>query len=235
MGRGKSSGGNSNGNGNGNKIPPSGPLSAASSSADGDDQNIIKSAWTAYNSNLDKYPIITKAITSMVGFALGDFLAQKFIDKSENIDLKRLGRMASFGALIHGPTGHFFYGMLDSKIPGTAALTVATKVFIDQVIWNPIFGIMFFSYMGAAEGLNACAIKTRIEKNLLASVKGSWTVWPVAHAINFRFVPTSQRLLYINSIQIGYNMFLSVLSKRASSSDAAPEVAKGKKGKKVKA
>lgn len=25
---------------------------------------------------------------------------------------------------------------------------------------------------------------------------------PAAHAINFRFVPTSQRLLYINSIQV---------------------------------
>jgi protein Mpv17 len=61
---------------------------------------------------------------------------------------------------------------------------------------------MFFGYMGAAEGLPPKAIESRIKNNLWASVKGSWTVWPVAHAINFRFVPTSQRLLYINSIQV---------------------------------
>lgn len=44
-------------------------------------------------------------------------------------------KLASFGALVHGSTGHFFYNFLDSKIPGTAALTVAKKVFIDQVLF----------------------------------------------------------------------------------------------------
>ena len=45
-------------------------------------------------------------------------------------------------------------------------------------------------------------------------VTGSWKVWPIAHTINFRFIPSSQRVLYINSIQIGYNCFLSVISSR---------------------
>ena len=49
---------------------------------------------------------------------------------------------------------------------------------------------------------------------LCAQVTGSWKVWPLAHAINFRFIPSSQRVLYINSIQIGYNCFLSIISNR---------------------
>lgn len=51
----------------------------------------------------------------------------------DEIDLRRLMKLASFGALVHGSTGHFFYNFLDSKIPGTAAITVAKKIFIDQV------------------------------------------------------------------------------------------------------
>lgn len=86
-----------------------------------------------------------------------------------------------------------------------------------QVLWNPIFGTLFFGYMGAAEGLGLSAIKSRIENNLWSSVKGSWTVWPVAHAINFRYIPTSQRLLYINSIQVRCSDF--VCSQRLSNSD----------------
>ena len=43
------------------------------------------------------------------------------------------GDAGSFGALVHGPTGHFFYGALDAKLPGTKPMTVATKVAIDQV------------------------------------------------------------------------------------------------------
>ena len=41
--------------------------------------------------------------------------------------------MASFGLLVHGPTGHFFYNALDAKIKSNGAAAVATKVFIDQV------------------------------------------------------------------------------------------------------
>ena len=43
---------------------------------------------------------------------------------------------------------------------------------------------------------------------------GSWAVWVPAHTINFAFIPPSQRLLYINSIQIGYNVFLSFLGNK---------------------
>lgn len=32
--------------------------------------------WKDYDKSLDKYPITTKACTSLVGWALGDFLAQ---------------------------------------------------------------------------------------------------------------------------------------------------------------
>ena len=39
-------------------------------------------------------------------------------------------------------------------------------------------------------------------------------VWVPAHTINFAFIPPSQRLLYINSIQIGYNVFLSFLGNK---------------------
>jgi len=229
VGNNKSNSGGLNGNNGsgGNKGPPAGPLSASGAADDGKKkaEETGKGLWSKYNANLEKRPIITKALTSAIGFALGDYLAQKFIDKRESLDLERLGRMASFGLLVHGPTGHFFYNWLDKTIPGTEALAVASKVFVDQVIWNPIFGTMFFGYMGAAEGLGGTGIKNRISDNLWASVKGSWTVWPVAHAINFKFVPTSQRLLYINSIQIGYNMFLSVLAKRAGGG-AAPSAHK---------
>ena len=34
------------------------------------------SAWTAYNEQLDKNPLTAKACTSLVGWALGDLLAQ---------------------------------------------------------------------------------------------------------------------------------------------------------------
>mmetsp|Transcript_15629 Transcript_15629/g.23275 ORF Transcript_15629/g.23275 Transcript_15629/m.23275 type:complete len:188 (+) Transcript_15629:105-668(+) len=182
--------------------------------------------WAAYNRALASNPLLVKAATSFTGFTVGDILAQKFINKDADYDFVRTLRLGSFGALIHGPTGHWFYGMLDKKMPGTAAATVATKVAIDQTIWNPIFGCMFFTYLGLTEGKSPAQIADKIKADLQTAVVGSWTVWIPAHTINFRFIPTSQRLLYINSIQIGYNVFLSFLGNKSTEKETTEEQAK---------
>ena len=69
----------------------------------------------SYQKALDDKPIFTKACTSGVGFAVSDVLTQLFIEKMD-FDLKRLVKMASFGFLLHGTTGHFFYNFLDGKL-----------------------------------------------------------------------------------------------------------------------
>lgn len=89
-------------------------------------------AWAAYNRLLTKQPMFTKALTSLTGFTLGDFLAQtvrlsccphvlpfaqllmslflvalshQYVEKVEPYDLMRTARLGSFGLLVHGPTG----------------------------------------------------------------------------------------------------------------------------------
>jgi protein Mpv17 len=172
--------------------------------------------WNAYNRLLEAQPILTKALTSLTGFTAGDVLAQCFIeDSGKPYDVMRTVRLGSFGFLIHGTTGHFFYGFLDSKMPGTKPVTVATKVLIDQTMWNPIFGLMFFGYLNLCEGKSFAEYKAKLNADLKTAVMGSWAVWVPAHTINFAFVPPHQRLLYINTIQIGYNVFLSFLGNKA--------------------
>lgn len=171
--------------------------------------------WARYNKLLDAQPLLTKALTSMTGFTLGDILAQNFVnDDGKPYDPMRTVRLGTFGLLLHGTTGHYFYGFLDSKLPGTKPITVATKVAIDQTIWNPIFGCMFFGYLNICEGKSFEDFKKKVSVDLKTAVMGSWAVWVPAHTINFAFVPPSQRLLYINSIQIGYNVFLSFLGNK---------------------
>ena len=110
-------------------------------------------------------------MTSLLGFLIGDFLAQKFVDKGDKYDYYRTFRLASFGALIHGPTGHWFYGKLDKTIVGTSAVPVFSKVAIDQVLWNPIFGVMFFGYMGILEGRSISGTYNKIKNDLMTQVR----------------------------------------------------------------
>ena len=109
--------------------------------------------WAKYNAMLEAQPLLTKALTSLTGFTICDILAQKFVnDDGKPYDVMRTIRLGSFGFLIHGTTGHYFYGFLDSKLPGTKPITVASKVLIDQTMRIPIFGLMFFGYLNAVEG-----------------------------------------------------------------------------------
>lgn len=222
----------------GDGAPPSDGATASSGDSD-DEPGPLVQAWKNYESLLDEKPLLMKALTSFTGFAIGDILAQLFIQKCDPFDWARLFRLASFGFFVHGTTSHWFYGMLDGKIPGTSAKVVFSKVFIDQVravtankaslpatppnsspciishrrvsccvcvciqvLWNPCFGVMFFAYIGMLEAKGIQYVIDKTRNDLVNAVTGSWKVWPLAHTINFRFVPSSQRVLYINTIQV---------------------------------
>ncbi|CAB9512139.1 Peroxisomal membrane protein 2 [Seminavis robusta] len=166
--------------------------------------------WAAYNDQLDKNPLTAKACTSLVGWALGDFLAQIFISGGP-FDMQRFITLSVFGFIYHGPSGHYFYNWLDSKIPGTEAKDVALKVAIDQICWCPIFMSVFFFYLGLVNGDSLSTIGSKIKNDLLSACQGSWKVWPIVHAVNFKFISTKHRLVFINSVQVAFNMFLSLI------------------------
>ena len=140
-------------------------------------------------------------------------LYQLFIVKS-GLDIKRLVTLSVFGFIYHGPSGHYFYNWLDSKIQGTDGGSVATKVAIDQVFWCPIFMCVFFTYLGLVNGDSFSAIGNKIKTDLFTAVQGSWKVWPFVHAVNFKFISTKHRLVFINGVQIAFNMFLSLLGSK---------------------
>ena len=129
--------------------------------------------------------------------------------------------MASFGFLLHGTTGHFFYKFLDGKLTGTAPLTRSTKVAIDQACWAPVFMVMFFSYMMVFEG-TPDLIEAKIRQDVFTAVKGSWMTWIPAHTINFAFVPSDMRLLYINGDPRATTMKMTTSATRTPSPRRRP-------------
>ena len=66
-------------------------------------------------------------------------------------------------------------------------------------------------------------LKIKLQSDLKTAVMGSWAVWIPAHTVNFAFIPPSQRLLYINTIQIGYNVFLSFLGNKKADGEEKKE------------
>jgi hypothetical protein len=59
--------------------------------------------WRAYNAALETHPVLVKSATSLVGFLLGDVLAQTIV--GADYDASRTLRLVLFGMFMDGPVG----------------------------------------------------------------------------------------------------------------------------------
>lgn len=89
----------------------------------------------------------------------------------------------------------------------------AEQVAVDQTLWAPVFMCMFFTYMHSFD-LDFAGIVPAIKSKTFDAVQASWKTWIPAHTINFKFIPSDYRILYINAIQIGFNCFLSIIGSK---------------------
>jgi protein Mpv17 len=103
---------------------------------------------------------------------------------------------------------------LDCIVIGTGPREVVSKILIDQLLWCPIFMICYFSYLGICENDPIPVIVSKIQQDLFTAITTSWKIWPLAHAIQFRWVATKHRIIYINCIEVCFIMFLSFLANR---------------------
>jgi protein Mpv17 len=175
--------------------------------------------WNAYNASLKTHPVLTKSLTSTGGFIIGDTLAQVAVGGDEPYDWRRTARFATYGFAVHGPTCHLFYRWLDGMVVGTGARQVITKVATDQLLFTPVGVSLFYATLTTLEG-RPQDIPEVINEKIVKTVLAGYMVWPAAHVVNFRFVPSDLRVLYINCVQMLWN---TVLCQIASSKPPTTE------------
>lgn len=187
-------------------------------------RTFLKSMIDSYNKALKKHPLTTKAVTSLVGFAIGDRIAQS-MGGAHSFDVFRFLRMSLYGVLIDGPVGHYFYKFLDTRVypedpKGTPA--VLTKTAIDQLIWAPVMTCVFLAFLTVLEGHpDSSHIMGVIQARLVPIMLANFTVWPLAHLVNFRYVAPEQRILFNNVVAIAWTTYLSYTCGATTGSDGS--------------
>lgn len=171
------------------------------------------SVWNKYCNSLETNPMATKAVTSLVGFMLGDMLAQR-LESGSILDASRMLHMGMYGLMLDGPIGHLWYQWLDGTVDKSirnprSTKAVAIKTAADQLIWAPVMTCVFFAFLKLVEG-HAELILPTIQDKVLPTVVANYVIWPAAHVISFKYVPSTQRILYNNVIAIFWNCYLSI-------------------------
>lgn len=153
-----------------------------------------------YENCLFKKPIITKCITSFITFGLGDLICQnlekKYSDRRK-IEWRRFMVQASFG-FIYTPIFHYQFVHLLPKLFPPGNFSVIKSVAFDQTINAILFTTCFFVYLEAMSGKNLVNSFNDSKPKIVPTMIDNWKVWPLAMAINFKFVPVQYRVLYSN-------------------------------------
>eukprot|EP00879_Flechtneria_rotunda_P003258 GHRR01003483.1.p1 GENE.GHRR01003483.1~~GHRR01003483.1.p1 ORF type:complete len:221 (-),score=44.30 GHRR01003483.1:5067-5729(-) len=100
----------------------------------------VRVPYSAYATALKERPLFTKACTSLVGFMLGDVIAQQ-LSHPESLDLLRALRLGMYGLLIDGPIGSNWYDILEQYVfpkEPVSTKAVLAKTALDQVVYASI-------------------------------------------------------------------------------------------------
>lgn len=78
---------------------------------------------------------------------------------------------------------------------------VLSKMAIDQLAFTPVGTVVFYAAMKTMEG-DAASLPSTLQHKFLPTLMAGYALWPLAHVVNFRFIPSPYRVLYVNAVQV---------------------------------
>lgn len=158
-----------------------------------------------------RYLLMTNLGISVSLSATGDIIQQHYeiITTQQGCwDVLRSRNMALSGLTV-GFLCHHWYLWLDRFMPGRTLRIVAKKVIVDQLVLSPVQICVFFTTVGVLEGNNLKEVGREIIHKGHHLYLAEWFVWPIAQVINFAILPTRFRVLYDNTISLGFDIYTS--------------------------
>eukprot|EP00471_Norrisiella_sphaerica_P007355 CAMPEP_0184481932 /NCGR_PEP_ID=MMETSP0113_2-20130426/3522_1 /TAXON_ID=91329 /ORGANISM="Norrisiella sphaerica, Strain BC52" /LENGTH=283 /DNA_ID=CAMNT_0026861387 /DNA_START=337 /DNA_END=1188 /DNA_ORIENTATION=- len=145
-------------------------------------------------------------------------------------DKDRTMRMSFWGATVHPLAVHYWFNNLERWIGpnplNASKLTVLRlalrKVIVDQLMSSPVFLGSFLAYSALTQGKTIEDTIHSFKDDWFTIMKGGWSCWPLAHLINFSIVPIQWRALYVNFVQLGFGMFLSMMGNQGGAGVITP-------------
>lgn len=163
-----------------------------------------------------KYLLYANVGISITLSGVGDVIEQNyeiFTNQLHKWDIVRTRNMSISGCTV-GVLCHYWYNFLDAKLPGRTIGIVTKKVLVDQLICSPFTIAVFFFTLALLEQSSLLEFIEEVKKKAWKLYVAEWVIWPPAQVINFYILPTKYRVLYDNTISLGYDIYTSYVVQR---------------------
>lgn len=175
---------------------------------------------------LQKRPMLTNTITGSALWAAGDVLCQKVEDSNTPWDPVRTLRMGAFGSLA-GPIYATWYTYLDGFVARRALAAawqrIGVKVVMDTCLFEPPLLLVTFLALGTMEGKSFAEQKLRLKAEFAHCLAMDCAFWAPAQIINFNLVPLRHQALYVNTLSILWNGYVSYVEHKPLDVEVAQE------------
>ena len=161
-----------------------------------------------YKRLVDKYPYRTQMVTAGLLSTSGDIIAQTLTKKQEaSYNVRRMATMGTLGFLWVAPFSITWFQYLK-----TLELSVFKSVLLDQMFGLPACYLGFLYFHPFLMYGNSVIAKEKLEEKYFSVIFKGWMLWIPAQTINFLVVPFYFRILYIQSVSLVWQSFLSFLT-----------------------
>jgi hypothetical protein len=176
-------------------------------------------ALSCVNTFFKKNPLLVSLVGNTVKTAAADVFTQKYIEKKQELDMKRLAVFTTFGLTYLGGWQHFLFNNLFvrcEKIMTIAKYKPLTQsavlTFIDLGIHTPfMYYPSFYTIKSFLENKTVDETVANYKKNINDDLIAMWKIWLPAQMINFLYVPLHMRMPFIASVSFGWTVILSMM------------------------
>ena len=206
---------------------------------------VVRHSGTWYFSQLNTFPLITKAVTSGVIGVIGDYFAQwleyrlrrKRTDAYAGInnsnmlnihgtyDMRRGLAILVDGMFISGPIMHWGYDCMERILPISQGRSLAALIHViaDSLVLDSIFVGTAIVGTGLMEGYRFRRdIVPQLKRDYANALKAGWatsaTLMPLEF-VCFRFLPVTLRTVAMNLTDVIWNGIISFMAHRGRHED----------------
>ncbi|GAB1289983.1 Peroxisomal membrane protein 2 [Apodemus speciosus] len=191
--------------------------------------SLPKRALAQYLLFLKLYPVATKAVSSGILSALGNFLAQMI--KKQKKDSQSLEVSGLLRYLVYGcPLSHYLYLFMEYWVPPEVPWASVKRLLLDRLFFAPTFLLLFFFFMNFLEevslcspgcpgthsvdqGKNASVFVAKMRSGFWPALQMNWKMWTPLQFININYVPLQFRVLFANMAALFWYAYLASLGK----------------------